>query len=340
MSSPAAETPRFRVPPWAVRTMRALALGAVLWLAWSMLSGQWQELRAQPLRPDPNWGAIAASCGIVLLTYAILIELWRRLLQAWGQRLPSIPAARVWFVSALGRYVPGRVWQIGAMAILARREGVSAIAATGSAVVNTIVNIAAGMVVAVLTGATLLDTAMMRDGSASAGWLRPSEIALMLAAAGLLGLVALPWILPPLARTVSRLTSRDVQLPAVRPATLWLLVAGHLAGWALYGIAFRLLALGVLGSVTGAVWAYVAVFTASYIVGYLTLLTPGGLVVREVAMVAALTSASLMAPVEATVVAVASRLWLTALEVMPGAVFLALDALRNTSHRLPPDSVS
>jgi hypothetical protein len=340
VSSPATDVPRFRVPPWAVRTMRALALGAVLWLAWSMLSGQWQELRAQPLRPDPNWGAIAASCGIVLLTYALLIELWRRLLQAWGQRLQSIPAARVWFVSALGRYVPGRVWQIGAMALLARREGVSAIAATGSAVVNTIVNIAAGMVVAVLTGATLLDSVVMPYGTDSAGWPRPSEIALMLAAAGFLGLIALPWLLPPLARAVSRLTSRDVRLPAVRPATLWLLVAGHLAGWVLYGIAFRLLALGVLGSVTGAVSAHVAVFTASYIVGYLALLTPGGLVVREVAMVAALTGASLMGPVEATVVAVASRLWLTALEVMPGATFLALDALRNTSHRLPPDSVS
>lgn len=340
MSSPVAEPRPPRVPPWLMRAARLLVLAGLAWLAWLVVAGQWEELRAQPLEVHPRWGSIALSAIVVLLTYTLLIELWRRLIGATGQGLAPFAAARVWFVSALGRYVPGRVWQVGAMAVLARRAGVSAIAATGAAVVNTLVNIAAGMVVAVATGGALLDRAFTAGTEPAASVLRPSELALLLAAAGLLGLVALPWLLPALTRAVERLTKRQVELPPLRPLTLWVLVAGHLASWVLYGAAFQLLVHGVLGAATGATLAYVAVFTASYIVGYLALLTPGGLVVREVAMIAALTSAGLASPAEAALLAVASRLWLTVLEVLPGALFLAADAVRPTSNSLPPDRAS
>src|SRR5690606_13657535 len=118
---------------------------------------------------------------------------------------------------------------------------------------------------------------------------------------------------------------------------LWILVAGHTAGWILYGIAFQLLAGGVLGETTGATTAYVAVFTASYIAGYLALLTPGGLVVREIAMIAALTGAGLTGPAEAAVLAVTSRSCLAVVAQLPGPVFMAVDAARPSSSRFHTD---
>lgn len=325
-------------PSWLVRMARLLALAGVLWLAWLVLAGQWSELRQQPLSLHPRWGTIGISALVVLLTYALLIELWRRLIRAFGDRIGAIAAARVWFVSSLGRYVPGRIWQIGAMAVLARRENVSATAATGSAILNTIVNIIAGMVVSVATGAALLDRTMV-DGVGSPTSMRPSEVALLLAAVGVAGLIALPWLLPMTTRLVRRLTRRELNVPSLSPAALWLLVSGHALGWLLYGAAFQLFTAGMLGGATGATTAYIAVFTASYIVGYLALITPGGLVVREVAMVAMLVAAGLTSPAEAAVLAVASRIWLTLLEVLPGTIFLAVDAARPTSPRLPPDRV-
>jgi len=324
-----------------VRLARLGLLAGVVWLVWITLAAQWSDLRSQPLTLQPRWGTILLSAAVVLLAYALLVELWRTLLRAWGERIGIPAAARVWFVSSLGRFVPGRIWQVGAMAVLAGRAGVSPVAATGSAIVNTLVNIATGMVVAVATGAALLDRALVEGGAGGAGggvgYLRPSEIAMLLAAAGLLGLFTLPWLLPVLGRMAGRLTRRQVELPRVSPVTLWILVAGHTAGWILYGIAFQLLAGGVLGETTGATTAYVAVFTASYIAGYLALLTPGGLVVREIAMIAALTGAGLTGPAEAAVLAVASRIWLTVLEVLPGTVFMAVDAARPSSSRFHTD---
>ena len=42
-------------------------------------------------------------------------------------------AARIWTVSNLGKYLPGKVWAIAGMALMARQAGVSPAAATGSA---------------------------------------------------------------------------------------------------------------------------------------------------------------------------------------------------------------
>ena len=48
--------------------------------------------------------------------------------------------------------------------------------------------------------------------------------------------------------------------------------------------------------------------------------------VREGAMIAGLTGLGLATAPQATVLAVASRLWLTVLEIAPGLLFLARDA--------------
>ena len=50
-------------------------------------------------------------------------------------------------MSNLGRYVPGKVWQIGAMGVMAERSGVSPVAAVGSSLVIAIVNVIAGIAI-------------------------------------------------------------------------------------------------------------------------------------------------------------------------------------------------
>ena len=69
-------------------------------------------------------GAAALAVGsaaLVVLTYGLLVELWRRILAEWGAGMAFGDAVRIWCVSNLGKYVPGKVWQIVAMGQLARR---------------------------------------------------------------------------------------------------------------------------------------------------------------------------------------------------------------------------
>ena len=127
-------------------------------------------------------------------------------------------------------------------------------------------------------------------------------------------------------------------IPTLPPRTVWFAVAASAVAWVMYGVAFQLLTLGVLGSAPGATSLYVAVFTGSYVLGFIVLIAPAGLGVREVSMGAALAKAG-FAVSNATVLVIVSRLWLTVLEIAPALAFLAHAAVRatraNVSERSP-----
>lgn len=289
------------------------------------LATQWTEFRAQPLETDVGVAALLASAALVLGTYALLIQVWRLLLASSGASLRFWPAARIWSISNLWRYVPGKVWQIGVMSAMAARERVRPEAAAGAAILSTVLNIATGL------GLVLLLT-----GSVMEQWSgRARGAVMLLLGLAALGLVALPWILPRLSALAARLAGREVQLTAPAPGAIALATVGNLLSWALYGVAFLWLARGILGDVGGAPWQYIAIFTASYVVGYLFLILPGGIGPREAVMLWLLTALGLAAEKQALLLTVTSRLWLTLLELAPGLLFLAFDRMRSTPS--PPD---
>jgi hypothetical protein len=239
---------------------------AVLWFAYRALRGSWSDLRRQPLPTEIAYGWIAASFATFAITYLVLILTWRAILSTWDRRLPLGEAARIWTVSNLGRYVPGKLWQIAAMGVLAQRAGASPIAATGSAVLNTVVNIASGFLVVAATGWRLLAVPHASG---------PVAAAAVIAAAAV-GLLLVPWHTPHAVRQAERLTGRTMALGAPPPRAFAYALAGNVVGWVLYGLAFELLTRGVLGAAPGGLWAYVAVYTLSYLVGYLVLPAPAG----------------------------------------------------------------
>lgn len=304
--------------PARLRLLRLV--GGVLFVvfAGAVLVSQWDEVNQAAANARLTWSLIALATVTVLLTYALLVETWRRTVAAWGERLAWRDAARIWFISNLGRYVPGKVWQIGAMGMLAQERGVSPVAATGSAVAVNLVSIVAGFAVVVATGGRVL----ARYAGETAALLAVLAVALVLLPLGItLGL-----------RAYRRLTGRDLNVGSLPPRALVIALIGTTIAWLLYGIAFRWFAIGVGAASTAGVASYTAAYTFSYLLGYLVLFAPGGIGVREGALVASMTQLNLASVGEATVVAVTSRLWLTALEVAPGVLFLALGAARRPTQ--------
>ncbi|HMA19970.1 MAG TPA: hypothetical protein VKO87_04160, partial [Gemmatimonadaceae bacterium] len=104
----------------------------------------------------------------------------------------------------------------------------------------------------------------------------------------------------------------------------WMTAASSVISWIAYGIAFQLFVRGILGTAAGATTSYIAVYAASYIIGFLALIAPGGAVVRESAMVTGMLRLALSGQADALAVAVTSRLWLTVTELLPGLAYMAL----------------
>ncbi len=283
------------------------------------LVAQWREFRGVPLVVDPDWIYIIASGALFWATYAILIETLRRVLIAWdggSARLGFMTVARFWAISNFGRYLPGKVWGIGAMAAMAQQAGVGGVAAAGSAVLNTIVNIVSGGVVALVAGWSSFDR--ISQGR--------SELGIALIAIAIAGLFALPLALPVMLSIVRRVTGRDIVVANIPRRAFYIALAGNVLSWLMYGAAFQVFVRGVVGAAPGTFANYVTAYAWPYVLGYLAILAPGGLGVREVALAQTLTALSIATPPQALLISATSRLWLTVLELLPGLLFLAIGA--------------
>jgi uncharacterized membrane protein YbhN (UPF0104 family) len=107
---------------------------------------------------------------------------------------------------------------------------------------------------------------------------------------------------------------------APRPGGVLIGIVANIVAWIGYGAALWLLARGLLPGARLDLPAAIAVFTASYLAGFLALLAPGGLGVREGLFIVMLQPSLGLAT--ATVLALASRVLLTLTELGAAAPFL------------------
>ncbi|MGH7519104.1 MAG: lysylphosphatidylglycerol synthase domain-containing protein [Gemmatimonadales bacterium] len=293
----------------AWRSLQWIVGVGVIALAVRALARNWADLKSQPLALQPRPLYLLASILITWAMYAVLIAAWRALLESWGQRLDPRTAARIWTVSNLGKYLPGKVWALAGMTVLSQRAGVAPWAAAASAVVLQAVSIGTGAAIVGLAGAVALEAA--HPGT------RAALLVLVLASAVAVGLVL--W--PPVARRLLGLAGVDAasSRPPAASAVLLGIVSGVLA-WLGYGVALVCLARGLLPGVRLDLVTATGAFTASYLAGLLALVAPGGIGVREGVMILLLQAPLGLAA--ATVLALASRVLLTLAELGAAAPFL------------------
>jgi len=277
-------TQRRRLPRYAANGAQALIAILALTLAIRALRKQWSNSSNELGHLHPTWGWIALSGILFLVTYGVLIETWRKVLRAWQTRLTFIDAARIWSITNLYRYIPGKLFQIPAMAIMAKQANAKPIPATGSAILNVAVNLIAGFLVGTAFGWPLMGLSGLR-------WLT-----LLFVAVCAVGVLSLPVLLPAVVRVIGRVTGRDLGVDALPLSAIVVSLIGNVISWLLYGVAFAVFARGVLGMFQGSVTAYIAVYAISYLLGYLVLIVPAGVGVREASMVALLPAAHLADP--------------------------------------------
>lgn len=297
-----------------IRTVLQLAL--LLFLG-GYLYVHWDDYAHAFAQSAPDWGMLALSSLVVLVAYAVLIQTWRQVVVAWGGRLTFVTAMRIWFVSNLGKYVPLKVWSIAVMGSLAQEQGISPAAAMGSSVVVQLVNLVTGFGVFFIAGAHVLDV--------------PSG-----ALAGVIGLGVVlfgaPWLVPAGVRLFNAVTGRQTTLPHLPPRAIWWAAAGTALAWVLYGVAFQLFAAGMMrGPAPGTLGDWTAIFVGPYLVGFIAIFAPGGIGVREVAMAEALHRTGLAVGAMAALLVLASRVWLTILEIIPGVLFLLVRPSRRSA---------
>lgn len=288
------------------RLLSALLIAAALGFLGREIAKNAAELRTfdWEVRPALLLLSLVSLSGVLLWGVAV----WRVTLGHFGVRTGFRPLARAWFIANLSRYIPGMIWQFLSLAQLGTGAGLAPVVAVTSLLVQM------GFLVlsALVLGVYLIP-------QASAGLLAPALPALRWAAPAALLLVH-----PRVIGTGLSLAGRLTRRPALAwkgswLAGVWLLLLATFT-WAVYGVAFYLFLRAFVAVPASAIPALTAMNALAFVAGYLVFFAPGGLGYKELAL-AALLATVVPRPV-ALAMAVASRLWTIAAELLPAAFLL------------------
>lgn len=296
------------------RLQPVFILLALLFIA-LLLRSQWQELQTYTWQITPFW--LALSAGWLAAAWALEVAIWQRLLHTVGGRLPYWSALRIWFLSAIVRYIPGNIWQPLSITLLAQQRGVKPEATLTSIVLyQAIITLAVAPIAAVyfaVTGNWGVLTDVMRE---MAGWVIAIGLAPLIVfivqPALLIGVIN--WALQRMGRS---------RLPyGLTRAELLYTLALAAIDWLVWGAAFASLAFGLHVYTPAAMgplaWHLIAVYPVAYVIGFLSLITPSGLGVREGALYLLL--APVIGGATITLLALAMRVWTTLGEVITAGV--------------------
>lgn len=276
------------------------------------------------LRFSVHWGWLVIASVVWLGSFTLLVGLWATSLRWWQQRLDFATALRMFVLTNLARYIPGAVWQFMGLAAFAIEERVSPVAITSAVLLQQMVLLATGVLLSLALAPALLSP----GAAALPPWGAPAIV--------LTGLLLLMWVfpvaLPALQRRLEALLHRNLPMPKPPVAGFALYLVGTVLGWVGYGVSFWLFAHAWLGDAAPGPLLAAAAFVASYVAGIIAVFAPGGIVVRETALVAALRGAIGTDP--AFLLAVSARLWLIALEIVGASVVIALGGrTQRDAHR-------
>jgi uncharacterized membrane protein YbhN (UPF0104 family) len=278
----------------ATRLKRALRLVVPLiaiGLLAAAVANQWSSVRAQATDLSVGWEALGLAAVLVGLFCAE--RSWQALLADLGSSLPTRAGIRVFFLSQLGKYVPGSVWPVLAQMELGRTYRVPRRRSAAAAMVTLALSVAAGAIVTVV--ALPFGTA---DAFRRAGWL--------LLVLPVLAVALHPPIFRSLLNRVLRLARRGPLEDSFTRAGELKALGWAVAGWLCLGVQCWAIVRDVGGTEARLFPLSVGAFAAAWTAGFLVVLAPAGLGVREGVLIAFL-GGPLGVP-KATVVAICSRL--------------------------------
>lgn len=287
--------------------------------------------------PPPKMGWLALAFVLFLLHYAIQAFGWHLILRALGQQAPLRVSLRMYYLSLLARWMPGRIWYTATRLFLAREASLSVTAVSFGIVLELIYVLVGGILAALLFAGSLVSGLLAAPGGRSA--LGAMVGVIVLAGAAVLRPQALLWLcrFPFFRKVIRRVAGEeltDQNMPRLGTVQSLILLGYYTLFWIYSGVMFGTLA-GAFLPMRPVLWqACIPAFAGSWLVGFFSIVTPAGLGAREGAMWLMLRG--VMFPAQAAVLALASRLMMLGTELVCAGLAAALlrtrSGVRETAH--------
>lgn len=246
---------------------------AVVVFAVIFVASRWHELGDALAQASWGWVLLAVGFGVLGQLAAALA--FRYILAGVARPLPVLDTNRVFFVSQLGKYIPGSVWPIVALTEMARRYGIARRQAATGGVLAVVYSIALGGVVGIV-----LVLMSVSGGSAGLWWL------ILLIPVGIA--VIHPAFIGPVLNRLLHLARREPIELTLHGRTLYSAVGWQLASWLGLGLQCWALVVALGGPTASTLVPAIGGFALAYSAGVLFIPAPAGAGVREAVLTLAL----------------------------------------------------
>jgi len=239
---------------------------------------------------------------------------WKVVAGHTGGRLGLWKAYSIHFLAQVGKYVPGMVWSAIGKFALSRDSGMTKVQTGHALVLETVF---------IVFGCLFVAMPLVSDAALAVG-LSGTEALLLAIAIGLLTLSAVhPAVFGFLVGLAGRVTGKRIEAQRVPFVEILKTIPVYVSIFLFVGLGFWLLARGFGLEIP--FFPGIFLYPTAFGVGYLVVLAPGGLGVRELVLVWLVRMAAPGSePGMAELVAVAARIWITLGEGLAFLISLAV----------------
>ena len=297
----------------ALRILQILIIAALIYFVGSRLLKNWGAVTSY------NWhiNYIILALSLVTMLAGLFVQsiALATIFGAFSKPVTYLKTFKIAYLSQLGRYIPGKIWQVFGMVYLAGKEGISkAEAITSFALAQIFATPPAILVVAIY---------LFFAGDLSATTSDLSNLGYVLGAVIIVSVFILlkpEWLSGIINYVLTRLGKGCVDFRVQKKCGGKILLT-YFIGWNLLGLSFYLFLVSVSDFPTGHFLQAIGIFCAAYLIGYWSILTPGGFGVREAVLILLLDP--YFSPGVAAAIAAFARLW-----SIVGEVIASLAALK------------
>ncbi len=272
---------------FGIRIGLILLLSLAIWLLIEN-GNKWLQ-QIEDFEWQPDWLLLGASTLILWISYFLTPFGWVWLSHHAGSTVNAKDLTSAWFISQLGRYMPGKIWLFAGRVGFLKSHGLSAFRATSVPFLEVLFTAAAA-------GLTAAVPIILTESISFAD----SGLRTVILAAGVCVLV-IP-LLTPIQRWLYKLKygtiPETLTLPGVTDSIKLLMLYSGL--WWLRGLTLFLWLRG-FGFQSIDFWICCAAAPLSWLAGYIVFLVPGGIGIREAAAVAIVTPSGAAGPVLAVI---------------------------------------
>jgi len=248
-----------------------------------------------------NYWLLGASLLLMQIVLWCQSAIWSKMIGLFNRKLGYWKAFRIAYLGQLGRYIPGKVWQLFAVAYLAKKEGVRVEEATAGFVLAQVFATPPGLLIVVVY-LFMVQATNSYDRYSGFAWAGLVAVAIFL----------MVFVQPDLFKKMlnfglTKLARQpEVEFSLEKKVGIKVLFYYFLT-WNLYGVCFYLFLNSILPGYDFSLVETIGAWTLAYLVGYWTIVLPAGIGAREAALILLL--APIIGPERAGIAVIGARVW-------------------------------